>query len=589
MLKIEKIDQNLIKVLPEELQKKVIQYEKQIIDFSNWLIKEYKEELIGINIIPKEFSILENEEDRKSDKIHLFILLDDKKTDDAAKLKIDAIQKCVSYCKDKELKPEIMLLGELWQNCYDGNFEILKIFSLGYNIADKGLVGALRMSEIHKIMVLEKFEKYIVAYVIAGSVVRGEATPTSDVDAFVVVDDTDVKRMSRVELREKLRAIIIESSIIAKQRTQSQNEPNIQVYLLTEFWDSLRQANPVIYTFLRDGIPLYDRGIFMPWKHLLKMGMIHPSPEAVERLFDTGERILEDLRNKIKEMIIEDLYYAVLTPSQAALMKYGISIPPPKGTPSVFRSVFIEKEKMIEEKYVKILEDAIKIRKDVEHGIVKDLNPEELIKYYKNAQEYLKRIKKLFDEIDEKKDKEIIIKMYDDAITIIRDALKMEGIEKVGENEIRTLFEEHIIKKGKLPQNILRKLDEILEGYQNYINNQLDKLDMNKLRQTATEFIKSMIEFLQKESFKKMEEFKVRLKGKEKIYELLSSEENIYLIDSGAEKIYELDKQFNLISTITAEEFIEKQEKQKLKRTTLNKNNLEKIEKLLNDNLEIIM
>ncbi|MEM4396876.1 MAG: nucleotidyltransferase domain-containing protein [Candidatus Woesearchaeota archaeon] len=589
MLKIEKIDQNLIKVLPEELQKKVIQYEKQIIDFSNWLIKEYKEELIGINIIPKEFSILENEEDRKSDKIHLFILLDDKKTDDAAKLKIDAIQKCVNYCKDKELKPEIMLLGELWQNCYDGNFEILKIFSLGYNIADKGLVGALRMSEIHKIMVLEKFEKYIVAYVIAGSVVRGEATPTSDVDAFVVVDDTDVKRMSRVELREKLRAIIIESSIIAKQRTQSQNEPNIQVYLLTEFWDSLRQANPVIYTFLRDGIPLYDRGIFMPWKHLLKMGMIHPSPEAVERLFDTGERILEDLRNKIKEMIIEDLYYAVLTPSQAALMKYGISIPPPKGTPSVFRSVFIEKEKMIEEKYVKILEDAIKIRKDVEHGVVKDLNPEELIKYYKNAQEYLKRIKKLFDEIDEKKDKEIIIKMYDDAITIIRDALKMEGIEKVGENEIRALFEEHIIKKGKLPQNILRKLDEILEGYQNYTNNQLDKLDMNKLRQTATEFIKSMIEFLQKESFKKMEEFKVRLKGKEKIYELLSSEENIYLIDSSAEKIYELDKQFNLISTITAEEFIEKQEKQKLKRTTLNKNNLEKIEKLLNDNLEIIM
>ncbi|MEM2115574.1 MAG: nucleotidyltransferase domain-containing protein [Candidatus Woesearchaeota archaeon] len=578
-----------IKILPEDLQKKVMENKTTVEEFINWVKKEFKETLIGVSIIPKEFSILENEEDKKSDKIHLFTLLDDSKTEDIAKLKLEAIKKCIEFSQQKEIKPEIMLLSELWQNCFDSNFEVLKIFSLGYNVYDRGLFCAIKVSEVHKILVLEKFEKYVVAYVLAGSTVRGEATPTSDVDVFVVIDDTDVKRMTRVELREKLRAIILESGFIAKEKTGVKNDLNIQVYLLTEFWDSLRQANPVIYTFLRDGIPLYDRGIFMPWKQLLKMGMIQPSPEAVERLFETGERIIEDVKNKVKELIIEDLYYAVLTPSQAALMKYGIAIPPPKGTPTLFRSIFIEKENMIEEKYAKILEDAIKVRKEIEHGTVKELKPEDLAKYYKNAEDFIKRIKKLFNEIEERKEREIIVKIYDDVITIIRDTLKTEGIEKIDEKEIRDLFNEHLIKSGKIPQKFLRMLDQILESYEKYTKNESEKIDMNKLRQNATEFMKGLIEYLQAQNFRKLETYKIRFKGKNKVYELIPTEKANYLHEYETNLIHVLDKEMNFIETIEIDKLNEILTKEQLKRLTLKREHLEKLEKHFNEHFEIFL
>ena len=76
-------------------------------------------------------------------------------------------------------------------------------------------------------MVLKKFEKYIVSYVLAGSLVQGRATKTSDIDVWVVIDDTDVKRMTRAELKDKLRAIIIGMGIEAGDLTGIQNKLNI--------------------------------------------------------------------------------------------------------------------------------------------------------------------------------------------------------------------------------------------------------------------------------------------------------------------------------------------------------------------------
>jgi len=94
----------------------------------------------------------------------------------------------------------------------------------------------LRGKEIHKSLVCQKFEKYIVSYVIGGSLVRGDAIKTSDVDAFVIINDTDVKRMPRLELKERLRGMIqqyiSEASALAGVK---ENVLSVQVYLLTDF------------------------------------------------------------------------------------------------------------------------------------------------------------------------------------------------------------------------------------------------------------------------------------------------------------------------------------------------------------------
>ena len=43
-----------------------------------------------------------------------------------------------------------------------------------------------------------------------------------------------------------------------------------------------------------------------------------------------------------------DIYYAILTPSQAALMLHGIPPPAPKETASLMREIFVHKEKLLQ-------------------------------------------------------------------------------------------------------------------------------------------------------------------------------------------------------------------------------------------------
>jgi predicted nucleotidyltransferase len=102
------------------------------------------------------------------------------------------------------------------------------MIALSLPIYDTGMLAAIKIAEVHKTMVLKKFEKYIVSYVLAGSLVQGRASKSFDVDVWVVIDDTDVKRMTRAELKDKVRAIIIQMGFEAGDMTGIKNKLNIR-------------------------------------------------------------------------------------------------------------------------------------------------------------------------------------------------------------------------------------------------------------------------------------------------------------------------------------------------------------------------
>src|SRR3989344_1736169 len=280
-----------------------------------------------------------------------------------------------------------------------------------------------------KVEILKKFEKYVYSYVIGGSLVRGEAVKTSDVDIYIIIDDTDVKRMPRLELKEKLRNIIYSYVMQAGELAGVKNKLSPQVYLLTEFWEGVKDANPIFYTFLRDGVPIYDRGGFLPWKLLLKMGKIRPSPEAIDFQMDMGERLVQATKGKMIGIMGEDLYYAILNPAQAALMLYGIASPTPKETIQLMDDVFVKKEKLLEKKYVDILVKIRKYYKDIEHGTLKEVSGKDIDDLLKVAEDYLKRVKKLFEQIQVRRDKEDVDNMYNTCISVIEDALKLNDVK----------------------------------------------------------------------------------------------------------------------------------------------------------------
>ncbi|MEM0230870.1 MAG: nucleotidyltransferase domain-containing protein [Candidatus Woesearchaeota archaeon] len=528
----------LITQLPEETKKNILELKGKIDEFKKRLLEKFSNYVVGIALLPPE-----NKEDEKKDgkqQLPLLVLVDDsdskKMSKDELSLKLASIVEQMAREVDEKLVPKTVLLSELWQSCYDGKYELLQTIAMAAPVYDNGMLSAIKIGEIHKSMVIKKFEKYIVSYVLAGSLVKGKATKNSDIDVWVVIDDTDVKRMTRAELKDKLRAIIISMGIEAGEITGIKNKLNIQVYILTDFWDSLREANPIIFTLLRDGVPLYDRGIFMPWKQLLKMGRIKPSQEAIDMFMSTGEQMLNHVETKLKDIGMEDIYYAILTPSQAALMLYGVPPPAPRETAEMMREIFVKKEGLLEEKYVDILERNIKVRKDIEHGEKKELTGKEIDQLLTDAKAYLKRIQRLFSQINKMKEEESMRSIYESTITAVRDILKTEGITQASEEEIAELFEKHLVNTGKMPEKFSRLLREIIKGKKDYEERKLDKAELQRLKNSFSEFIKYVIEYLQRYHVQQIERVKIKIKYDENKYaEVIMLEKAAFIIKTEQE------------------------------------------------------
>ncbi|MBR9690397.1 nucleotidyltransferase domain-containing protein [Candidatus Woesearchaeota archaeon] len=529
----EKLDFKLPQGIPKEAEQKLKQLKTKIDKFQKEILKKFDKYIMGITLLPPQ-KPKEGEPQKPKDAVNLLILVDDSDSKKMPKYelkeKLGTIIAQTAKDIDKNIVPQTIILSELWQNCYDAKYDLLEAIAQSAIVFDKGMLAAVKISEVHKQMVLKKFEKYIVSYVLAGSLVQGKATPESDIDVFVVIDDTDVKKMTRAELKDKLRAIIIGMGLEAAEITGIKNKINIQVYILTDFWDNIKEANPIIFTFLRDGIPFYDRGIFMPWKQLLRMGKVKPSPEAIDIFMSSGEQMLKRVQFRINEIGMEDIFYAILTPSQAALMLYGVPPPTPKETPDMLREVFVKKEKMLEDKWVKVLEKTIEVRKELERQSKKNITGTELDNLLKDANDYLKRINKLFSEIDKIKEEESVLHTYESAVTVIRDILNLEGTDHVPEDQVIPLFEKNIVAKGYLPQKYHRVLKVISKAKKDYDEGKLTKTEVNQVKKESRAFMKTMIEYIQRKRGKELEKTKIRVKHGKKFGEVILLGKEAFII-----------------------------------------------------------
>ncbi len=515
--------------LTKEQQKKLDEIKIKIDSFQKELLSKFEDYIVGIGLMPPpqppQGEVQKKEE---PEKIHLLLLVDDTDSQKMSKLelkeKLGQIVDEIAKKVDERLTPNTILLSELWMSCYDGKYDLLQLVAISAPIYDKGMLSAVKIGEIHRSMVIKKFEKYIVSYILFGSLVRGQATKESDIDVAIVIDDTDVKKMTRAELKDKLRAIIIGMGIEAGEMTGIRNKINIQVYILTEFWDNIKEANPVIFTILRDGVPFYDRGLFMPWKQLLKMGKIKPSREAIEMFMSSGEQMVIRVKTRLKELIETDIYWATLTPAQAALMMYGIPPPTPKETIELLEEIFVTKEKLLEKKYVDTLREIRRYYKGMETGEIKEVSGKEIDELLKRSDEYLQRIKKLFGEIESMKDREEMIHVYDSIVTIVRDILRLEGIERADTTELLRIFDKELISTGKVPQKYIRLLEELIKAKKDYDTNKLTDTEVDKIKKSSHELIKFLVEYMQRKRARDLERVKIRVKSGNHFGEILMFE-----------------------------------------------------------------
>jgi len=479
---------------PENDKKEMEKTKKELEKLKNFIVKKYSY-IQSVSILPpqaiKKF-IEEEEIPKETEKnMHLIIIIPDEK-----EKKIPEITKeIVKEIEKSKVKVwvQIKTPSEIWEICLDSKFELSAAISMSFPLYDKGLLGALRVAEIHKSLVLQKFEKYVVSYVIGGSLVRGEAVKTSDVDVFVIINDTDVKRMPRLELLERLRGIIYQYVGEASRLAGVKNKLEPQIYLLTDFWEAVKDAHPVMFTFIRDGIPLYDRGTFMPWKALLKMGKLKPSPEAIDLFMSGGDKVVQRSKKILLSEVFVNIFWGITTPAQALLMLNGC--PPPNAKKELVRD--FKKEfydtKMIEKKYIDFLDKVVNTWRDYEHEKIKEISGKEIDKLLKDTENYLKRLKELRKEIEKKTQEKTIEQICKDVFELLKTIVKSKS-----QNAILEEFEKDFVKKGKFTHQHLRILKDILNARTDFKKGKLNAHKVDDARKNAGILINDLIEYNQR-------------------------------------------------------------------------------------------
>jgi predicted nucleotidyltransferase len=494
-----KIDPALLAQMPQNLpQMPQIDYEKlrvKLESFKKALLKKYKFTISAVIIPPQMAALFEEDEAvpieiSNTKPINLMVVVPEEQYKNIQKIKPEVVNMLKS--SGENIWVYIKTPVDLWNYGLDSKFDFLDGVATGFPIYDNGFMGALRVASIHKSLVLRKFEKYVASYVIAGSLVRGTAGKDSDVDVFVVIDDTDVKRMPRVELLEKLRGIILDYVREATALAAVKNVLNVQVYLLTDFWQSVKDAHPVMFTFIRDGIPLHDRGTFIPWKLLLLTGRIKPSPEAIDLYMKQGEQTEEMVKRRLLDAMV-DIYYGILTPTQSMMMLAGEAPPIPKTAVQEVRKILVEKEKVMTEADLKILEKAVYLFKQYEYGKLKEYPGKDLDIFMKECIDFNKRLKGIRKKIEKKMQEKTAEDIYGEVFKLLKTFFG----EKSQESLIKE-FESKMIKKGKISPRFSVILKRLVNTKGKIKSGKLDQKEVDSVKKDAIELIESLVEYAQR-------------------------------------------------------------------------------------------
>ncbi len=163
----------------------------------------------------------------------------------------------------------------------------------------------------------------------------------------------------------------------------------------TSFWENVKAGDPIVTNMLRDGYSLYDTGFFEPLQRLLQMGRVRPSEESVWRYYGRAPRTLLNSRWHVMQAAL-DLYWAVIDAAHAALMRKGEIPPTPEHVADMLEKVFV-KPRLLEKKYADTMRRFYRLNKMITHREVKKITGAEYEHYYKEADAFVARMKKLIE------------------------------------------------------------------------------------------------------------------------------------------------------------------------------------------------
>ena len=151
---------NLPADMPAEGRER-IEHIKGVLDkFQKKALGKFEDYVMGIALLPPtRQEEVEQREERKLSKdeaaeldkqINILVLVDDadskKMSKEELKDKLAGIFTSMAAEVDKHLRPETVILSELWQSCYDAKYDLIQMIAMAAPVYDKGMLAAIKIA-----------------------------------------------------------------------------------------------------------------------------------------------------------------------------------------------------------------------------------------------------------------------------------------------------------------------------------------------------------------------------------------------------------------------------------------------------------
>lgn len=350
-----------------------------------------------------------------------------------------------------------------------------------------------RLAEVKEFgkQVLKKYGKYVKCIVMMGSVAREDFKPTSDIDVFVVIDDTAQKISS--ELHER-----IDDDLEKIAEKISKNLSVQPTYTLTEFWDYARVCHPIVYNFIKEGVPIYDTGFFAPIKRLLAMGKIPSTREAIESYMEGAPKKLMRAKTVKLLMLAEDCYYAMLNTTQAVLMFMGLAPPVPNKAYEDMKKFLVEPG-ILEPEYAEWLKEIIDVRKKIEHKELTDVSGAFVDEWLTKAEKFTDKMFGLLNALEIRKKEKILERTHEVMLKAATTALKTLNKLPVKQEDIPIVFKQEFIDTKRI-EGYYSDIWKKIEGMKKLIDDkkitEIPDKDVYEMREYVRKLIRDLAKVL---------------------------------------------------------------------------------------------
>jgi len=242
--------------------------------------------------------------------------------------------------------------------------------------------------------VYKKFDKIIKAAVLFGSSTKESATAGSDIDIVLIIDDVSIRWDQELIAwyREELDKIL--------QTHPYKKTLHVNTMKLSKWWEDLLKGDPLVINVIRYGESIIDlAGFFEPLKHLLIMGKIKATPEAIYSALQRAPMHLA--RSKMSELnAIEGLFWCMVDSAHAALIAANVPPASPEHIAIDLKETFVSSGKLKMD-YVNWYRDLLFLHKKIAHGEIKDLKGIEIDAWQEKTENFLETMAKLVKELIE--------------------------------------------------------------------------------------------------------------------------------------------------------------------------------------------